>query len=330
MSLNGKKVLVTGGAGFIGSHVVDALLAEGAKVKVFFHYNGKSDTGVLEADVLSKIDKVFGSITDASAVHAAVVGSDIVIHMAAIPGIPYSYEHPQEVWDVNAGGTLNVLNACHAENSSVQRVIVTSTSEVYGSADVLPITEANIPKPQSPYAAAKVASDAISRAYYCSFGLPVVIARLFNTHGHRQSDRALIPAVIKQALWSETIKVGALTPRRDYLFATDAAQAFVACALAGDSINGETIHFGTRESWSVQDVIDNVQAILGTSKAIESAEFKRMRPNMSEVTHLLCDPKKALTLLNWKPSVSFKTGLECTIEYMRDRRDKYDPSRYAV
>jgi|SRR5665213_163274 len=330
MNLSGKTVLITGGAGFIGSHVTEAFLESGANVRVFFHYNGKQDTGVLDHSVLSKIDKVYGAITDAGAVRDAVKGCDVVIHMASIPGIPYSYEHPQEVFDVNAGGALNVLNACLAERDTVKRIVTTSTSEVYGSADVLPITERSPLKPQSPYAAAKVAADALAGSFYCSYGLPVVIARLFNTMGPRQSARALIPAVIKQALWADKIMVGSLTPKRDYLYARDAASAFVRCAMADDKVNGELIHFGTGKLYSVREVIDMVQDIIDIDnrKSVESVPY-RMRPNASEVTHLLCDPSKAEQLLGWQPTVQLNQGLAHTIEYMKRNLDKYDPTSYS-
>lgn len=327
-SLKGKKVLLTGAGGFIGSHVADQLVEIGADVRALFHYNGRHDTGLMTAPTLTRVEPYFGNLLDEDAVTKAVKGCEYVIHIAASISIPYSYQHPREVFDVNATGTLNVLQACLSEG--VKRVVTTSTSEVYGSADIIPITETNPLKPQSPYAASKVAADALARSFYTSFGLPIVIARPFNTYGPRQSDRAIIPTIIKQAIWRDKIVVGALHPLRDFVFVTDSAKAFIDCALAGEEVNGEVIHFGTNESWSVQQVIDIVQEALGTSTKVEAQSNTRMRPTQSEVLHLKADYSKAKRLLGWKPSLSFRDGICQVINYIRDRKDEFQPERYGV
>ena len=324
--MKGKKVLLTGGGGFIGSHVADLLVKEGADLRVLFKYNGRRDTGLIQPATLASVEPVFGDITDYDAVEKAIDGCDVVVHLAASISIPYSYEHPQEVFDANATGTMNVLQACRKKD--VKRVVVTSTSEVYGSADIIPITEDNPLKPQSPYAASKVAADAMARSFFCSYGLPVVIARCFNAMGPRQSNRAVIPTVIQQALWRDKIVVGALHTKRDFVYVEDLAVAFLACCKAGRSVEGETIQFATNQAWSVQKVIDIVQEIIGIEIPVETSSI-RMRPQMSEVLHLQGDYSKAEKLLGWKPTVSLRDGLCRTIEYIRQHKDSY-PLAYAI
>lgn len=327
MNVKGKKVLLTGGGGFIGSHLADLLVKEDADLRVFFKYNGRRDSGLIQPETLANAEPVFGDITDYDAVEKAVDGCDVIFHLAASISIPYSYEHPQEVFDANATGTMNILQA--ALKHDVERVVVTSTSEVYGSADILPITEGNPLKPQSPYAASKVAADAMARSFYCSYGLPVVIGRPFNAMGPRQSDRAIIPTIIKQALWRDKIVVGALHPKRDFVYVEDLARAFLACGQADRSVEGETIQFATNQAYSVQEVITLVGEALGQGVPVETAGV-RMRPTMSEVLHLQGDYSKAERLLGWKPAVSFEEGLRRTIEYIKSHRESYDPVAYAV
>ena len=327
MNIKSGKVLLTGGGGFIGSHLADLLIKEGADLRVFFKYNGRHDTGLIQPATLASVESVFGDITDYDAVEKAVNGCNVVFHLAASISIPYSYERPQEVFDANATGTMNVLQACRKHE--VERVVVTSTSEVYGSADIIPITENNPLKPQSPYAASKCAADAMARSFYCSYGLPVVIGRPYNAMGPRQSDRAIIPNVIKHALWSDRIKVGTLVTKRDFVFVEDLALAFLACGEGDGSLNGETIQFATNQSWSVQEVIDIVQEILGVKVPVETS-MVRMRPQMSEVLHLQGDYSKAQRLLGWKPSISFRDGLCRTIEYIRSHKDDYPVDRYGI
>ena len=325
--IKNKKVLLTGGGGFIGSHLADLLIREGADLRVFFKYNGRQDTGLINTETLANAEPVFGDITDYDAVEKAVDGCNTVLHLAASISIPYSYENPQEVFDANATGTMNVLQACRKHD--VERVVVTSTSEVYGSADIIPITEENPLKPQSPYAASKVAADAMARSFYCSYCLPVIIARPYNAMGPRQSSRAIIPTVIQQALWRDKIVVGALHTKRDFVYAEDLAAAFLACCEADRSVEGETIQFATNQAWSVQEVIDMVQDILHTSVPVETSGI-RMRPKMSEVLHLQGDYSKAERLLGWKPTVSFRDGLIKTIGYIQSHRESYEPLAYRI
>ena len=329
-ALKGKNVLVTGAGGFIGSKLCEMLIEGEAKVHGFFHYSGKHDTGLIHAGALSCMTLHFGNLADTDSVEKAVKDSnaDIVIHLGASISIPYSYQNPRDVMLANVVGTLNILQAC--QKQKVSRLVVTSSSEVYGSADIIPITEENPFKPQSPYSASKVSGDAIARSFYCSFDLPVVILRPFNTFGPRQSDRAVIPNVIKQALWSDTIQVGALHTKRDFVFVDDTARAFM---LAADPenyvINGESIHFGTNEAYSVQEMIDKVQAIVGTNKAVVVSEFRK-RPNMSEVLHLQADYSKAKRLLGWEPTVTFESGLDQVVEYMKTKKEEFEPTAYRV
>lgn len=325
-TLEGKKVLITGAAGFIGSHTVDAFLNSKAHVRALLHYNGHNDNGLLSPDVLQKVDPIYGDLLDETAVDKAVEGMDFVIHLGAIISIPFSYENPGLTTQVNVNGTLTVLQACLKHK--IKRVIVTSTSEVYGTADTLPILETHPRKPQSPYSASKIGADALTRSFYCSYGLPVVTARLFNQFGPRQSDRAVIPTIICQALSTkDTIDIGTLDTKRDFVYVTDGANAFIKCAEAGDEVNGETFHFGTGKSYSVQEIIDIVQKQCGTNKPIVSKGF-RMRPNQSEVKHLLADSSKAKKVLGWEYTVGIVEGIAQTIDYMRKNPDRYSPLKY--
>jgi len=321
------KVLLTGAGGFIGSHVLDALLAHDFEVRAFFHYNGRNESGMVSETVLRKCTPIYGDLMDESAVNKAVEGMDAVMHMGAIISIPFSYDNPVLTTQVNVTGTLNILQACRQHK--VKRVVVTSTSEVYGSADPLPITELHPLRPQSPYSASKVGADALAWAFYCSYGLPVIILRPFNTFGPRQSDRAIIPTIICQALSSkDCIEVGALHPKRDFVYAEDTADAFLKAVIAPNEVNGETIHIGTNKSYSVQGIITIVQDQLGTNKPIKVVGY-RSRPNQSEVLHLLADYSKAMRLLNWSPTVTFGEGIQRVIEYVKENPEKFDANRYA-
>ena len=327
-NLKGKKVLVTGAGGFCGSHVVERLIAEGAVVRAMFKSNAKSSFGLLPLEAVHEVEPRFADITDADAVRSIVKGQDIVLHLAAIISIPYSYEHPGETVSTNVLGTLNVLKACH--DFGVQRVVITSTSEVYGSAENLPITEAHPLKPQSPYAASKVAADAIARSFYCSYGLPVVTLRPFNMIGARQSSRAVIPNVIKQVLWrKDKIEIGALHTYRDFVNAKDVARGFVLAADPETKIDGEVIQLPTNEMHSVKEVIDLIQKLGGTNLPVVVSEF-RLRPTQSEVLQLKGSFDKAKRLFDWEPKISFQNSLEEMFEYVREHRDQYDPKTYAI
>lgn len=320
--LAGKKVLVTGAGGFIGSHVTELLLSKDCLVNAFFHYNSRNSLGHLQGLKSDKLTPFFGDLADEDSVETASKGMDYIINIAAMISVPYSIQNPRSAVLANITGSMNILQA--ARNSpTCKRVIITSSSEVYGSADSIPIKELDLPKPQSPYAASKVAADALAYSYFTSYETPVVILRPFNTFGPRQSDRAVIPSIIKQALWKDKIEVGMLTTKRDYVFVTDTAQAFVDALTAPDNVLGKTIHFGTGVAYSVQQVIDTVKKLLDCpNKEVVSTPF-RMRPNQSEVTHLEADPTRAELVLNWKPSVSFEQGIQRTIDYIWNNQAAY-------
>lgn len=320
------KVLVTGSGGFIGSHVVEALLIRGHQVKAFLHYDGQSSHGFLK-ELGDGFEPFWGDLTDEGSVDSAADGCEGIIHMGAMISVAHSFDAPRATINANVIGTLNVLEA--AIRTKAHRVIVTSSSEVYGSADPLPIKETHPMKPQSPYAASKIAADAIAESYYRSYGMPVTILRPFNTYGPRQSDRAVIPNVIKQALWGDKIQIGTLSTLRDFVYVEDTAQGFVKALDAPfDQVVGQTIHLGTGNSYSVADVITKVLNILQRDIPIESVEYRK-RPNMAEVTHLLADPTVATQKLDWSSAVSFDEGLKRTIDYIRQHPEAYDSKRYT-
>src|SRR5262245_32651514 len=247
MSLQQKRVLVTGAGGFIGSHLTEALVRSGAAVRAMVHYNGRGDwgqIGLLPRDVQEKLEVVLGDVRDRTGVRKAVEGCEIVFHLAALIGIPYSYVAPQSYVETNIVGTLNVLEACR--DCGVQRLLQTSTSEVYGTAQYTPIDERHPLHAQSPYAATKIGSDQLTYSYFAAFGMPIVVVRPFNTFGPRQSTRAVIPTIITQALASSEIQLGSTTPVRDFLFVRDTAHGFMAAADARiEKVAGEVINLGT-------------------------------------------------------------------------------------
>ena len=324
------KVLVTGAGGFIGSHLVEALLREGHDVRALVRYNGRGSWGHLEPYQASDHDRLevrLGDVADAGFVRNLVGGCDAVCHLAALIGIPYSYHAPASYLSTNVAGTLAVLDA--ARDARVSRVIVTSTSEVYGTARYSPIDEDHPLQGQSPYSASKIAADKFAEAYFCSFGLPVVTLRPFNTYGPRQSARAIIPTVLTQALsGAKEIRLGNLDPQRDLTFVDDTARAFV-LALTAPGIDGKVIHFGNGAAVSIGDLAAKCLAIVGSDARIVS-DADRKRPANSEVDLLLCDPSRAATLLAWKPRVALDEGLRRTAQYLRDNLAQYDSRRYVI
>lgn len=325
-----QKVLVTGAGGFIGSHLVETLLARGLQVRALFHYNGQNNRGHLET-ISSKhgrnLEIVGGDVTDPFLVNHICRDVDAVCHLAALIGIPYSYIAPATYVDVNIRGTVNVLEAARSLN--LQRVIVTSTSEAYGSALYTPMDENHPLQGQSPYSASKIGADKMAESYYKSFGTPVVTMRPFNTYGPRQSARAIIPTVISQALaGAETLRLGSLEPQRDLTFATDTAEAF-ALALEKDGVIGETIHFGQGEAISIGDLARMCLKISG-SQATLIADEARVRPEKSEVQLLLCNAAKAKSLLGWTPKVKLEEGLSRTASYIRDNLHLFKAGTYLV
>jgi NAD dependent epimerase/dehydratase len=323
-------VLVTGAGGFIGSHVTELLLAEGHAVRALVRYNSRDDRGHLNEvpeRLRQRLEVVAGDVADPFLVRDLVAGCDVVLHLAALIGIPYSYVAPASYVATNVSGTLNVLEACR--QARTRRVVVTSTSEVYGTALYTPIDEKHPLQGQSPYSASKIAADKLAQSYHCSFELPVVTLRPFNTYGPRQSARAVIPTILAQALrGGASIELGNLDPKRDLTFVGDTARAFLLAATAKD-IEGETIHFGKGSAISIGDLAQACLKAAGSSAKIVAVD-RRVRPEKSEVGLLLCDPTRAKKLLGWAPEVSLEEGLRRTLDYMRVHLDRYRPENYVI
>lgn len=328
-TLRGKRVLVTGACGFIGSHLVERLVREGARVTAFIRYTSRGDIGLLRfapAEVRDAIDVVAGDLRDADAVRGACRGQEVVLHLGALIAIPYSYVHPREVVETNVIGTLNVLEGARAAGAA--RVIHTSTSEVYGTAQRVPIDEDHPRAAQSPYAASKTGADQIARSYHRSFGTPVATLRPFNTYGPRQSDRAVIPTIIAQALTSDRVKLGSLTPTRDLTFVSDTVEGFLRCATAPGAV-GEEINLGTGSEIAIGDLAERIITLVGRPVRI-TREKTRVRPAASEVERLISDYGKAKRVLGWKPAVSLDRGLRETIAFVEKHLDLYLPGRYRI
>ncbi len=329
LSLAGRSVLVTGAGGFIGGHVVERLVRDGARVRALCRYNSRNERGTLDwlpAEVTADLDVVLGELRDVESVSDAVAGMDVVIHLGAQIAIPYSYVNPRDFVEVNVLGTLNVAEA--ARRHGVTRVVHTSTSEVYGSAQTVPMTEAHPLEPQSPYAASKVAADKLIDSYHRSFDLPACVVRPFNTYGPRQSARAIIPTIISQALAGSTLRLGSLTPRRDLTFVADTAAGFVAAATAEDAV-GRTIQLGANHDVSVGDLVQLVGEVLGRELSVET-DPRRVRPEASEVVRLISGPFLAEEVLGWRAEVSLSEGLAQTIAWMERNAERYRASDYVI
>lgn len=329
MKWNNKNVLVTGAGGFIGSHLVDEMVKKGTNVTAFLHYNARNNWGMLDDRYNENDDRIsviMGDITDSFAVGHAVSDQDIVFHLAALIGIPYSYMAPESYINTNIRGTLNVLEACRRHD--VEKIVHTSTSEVYGTAQYTPINEKHPLHGQSPYSASKIGADKIAESYYCSFGLPIATLRPFNTYGPRQSSRAIIPTIITQALTSDRISLGSLTPVRDLTYVSDTVHAFLRMAEC-DSAIGRTINTGNGKGITIGELAARiVSQIKPDAEIINNQE--RIRPEKSEVGVLICDNSVAKEVLGWKPSISLDEGLRKTIDWMRKHIASYKPGMYAV
>jgi NAD dependent epimerase/dehydratase len=326
----GKTVVVTGAGGFIGSALVERLVAEGAQVRAMLRYTSRGQRGCLDelADsTMREVDITLGDVRDVDAVREVLRGAHAVFHLAALIGIPYSYEHPQEVIDTNIIGTSNVLIAAK-ELGTLERIVLTSTSEVYGSALRTPIDEDHPLQAQSPYSATKIAGDALGLSFSRSFGMPVTIARPFNAYGPRQSARAVIPTIISQALAGATLRLGTLETTRDFTFVDDTARGFVAVA-GSDAALGEVVNLGSGVEVSIGDVVAKVGAIVGRELEV-AADDQRMRPQKSEVSRLHADSAKALRLAGWRAEVSLDEGLARTTEWIRAHLHEYRTQEYAV
>ena len=318
MSLKNKKALITGADGFIGSHLTEALIEAGYNVRVFVFYNSFNSLGWLDTlspDVLTKIEVFAGDIRDSNCVRVAMKDIDIVFHLAALIAIPFSYHAPDSYIDTNVKGTLNVFQA--ARDSNVKRILVTSTSEVYGTAQFVPITELHPKQPQSPYSASKIGADCIAESFYRSFDLPVTIVRPFNTYGPRQSARAVIPTIITQLLKGiEEIKLGDITPTRDLLFVKDTVNAFIKIAQCNELI-GHEVNIATQSEISVGALAQNlIDQIKPNAKII--TDNQRLRPEKSEVFRLFGSNAKLKEYTSWAPEYSLNEGLAETIEWFRN------------
>ncbi|MDI6719349.1 MAG: SDR family NAD(P)-dependent oxidoreductase [Methanomicrobiales archaeon] len=329
MDWNDKRVLVTGAGGFIGSHLTEHLVELGASVRAFVRYNSRNDRGLLEMLTPQQIDRVevvMGDLRDADAVRAAVKGVETIFHLGSLIAIPYSYLHPRETIETNVMGAVNVLQA--AREYGVERVIHTSTSEVYGTARYVPIDEEHPLQGQSPYSASKIAADKIAESFHRSFGLPVATIRPFNTYGPRQSARAVIPAIITQALCRDSIDLGATHTTRDYTYVTDTVRGFIAVAESARTI-GETINIGSNYEIAIGDIARKVASLLGREIEIR-IDPARLRPRESEVERLWCDNTRAREMLGWSPLMPLDTGLEETIKWIAGRTNLYKVGQYAV
>ncbi len=328
--LKGKKVLVTGAGGFIGSHMVEYLLEKGAGVRAFVKYNGRGDLGML-SDIAEEsrrsIEIIFGNICDPFFVRKAVDGCDYVFHLAALCGIPYSYVAPQDYVSVNIGGTVNVLEACRG--AETPRMVATSTSETYGTAQYIPIDEKHPLRAQSPYAASKIGQDKIVESYHESFGMPVVTVKFFNTFGPRQSARAFIPTVIAQALTRDKLRLGALEPVRDMTYVRDSVEGYVKVGLCDDAI-GREVNLGVGSGSSVGDIAKKILKILGKENMSIELDPRRVRPASSEVMRLISDNTVARNVCGWKPRFTLEEGLVETIEWIKRNISMYRPDEYVV
>jgi len=326
---SGRRVLVTGAGGFIGSHLAERLATAGAEVRAFVRYTSRGDHGWLEdvaPDAAQAIEVFRGDLANPEAVLGAMSGCEAVLHLGALIPIPYSYRHPREFVTANVEGTLNVLEAARREGPA--RIVHTSTSEVYGTAQRVPIDEEHPLRPQSPYAASKVGSDQLALSYQRSFGTPVVVARPFNTYGPRQSARAVIPTIATQALARDVVELGATAPTRDFLYVEDTAAGIVTCAEA-DGVDGEVINLGTGSEITIGELAERILRLAGRDVPV-SLDEQRLRPPDSEVERLVADVAKARRLLDWEPRVDLDEGLRRTIEWLSSSLEGYKPSLYNV
>lgn len=325
-----KKVLVTGADGFIGSHLTESLLEKGYEVKAFSYYNSFNTWGWLDTlpkEKLSQIEVFTGDVRDPNGVRTAMQGIDAVFHLAALIAIPFSYHSPDSYVDTNIKGTLNVLQA--ARDFELERVLVTSTSEVYGTAQYVPIDEHHPFQGQSPYSATKIGADRLAESFYRSFELPVSIVRPFNTYGPRQSARAVIPTIITQLLaGKDTIKLGSLTPTRDFNYVKDTAAGFIAIAESQQTI-GEEINIATQQEISIGDLANEIISQINPKASIV-CEQERLRPQKSEVNRLLGSNEKIRKLTSWKQQYTFAQGIEETIAWIREHMDRYKADIYNI
>jgi NAD dependent epimerase/dehydratase len=324
-----KTVLVTGAGGFIASHLVEDLVAYGAHVRAFVRYNSRGDPGLLSllpGEIFAQLEIIAGDLRNPAAVKTAMQGTSHVFHLGALIAIPYSYVHPTEVVETNVIGTLNVLMA--GREIGVERILHTSTSEVYGTALRVPIDETHPLQGQSPYSASKIGADKLAESFYRAFDLPVVTVRPFNTYGPRQSARAVIPTIISQALTQDTVYLGNLEARRDLTYVSDTVAGFLKAAEV-TGVEGETFNLGTGSEVTVNDLALEIIALVGRPVEV-LVDSTRLRPEKSEVQRLLSDNRLARERLGWQPVVNLTEGLRRTIAWVAANLDRYQPTQYQI
>jgi len=329
VNLKGKKVFISGAGGFVGSHLVEALVKAGSRVRALVHYNSRNDWGVLEEldkKILKEVEVIAGDIRDGDGIRWMIKGQEVIFHLAALIGIPYSYVNPKDVIETNISGSLNILLA--ALDTNIDKFVHTSTSEVYGTAKYVPMDEKHPLNPQSPYAASKVSADQLTLSFHCSFSLPVGIIRPFNIYGPRQSARAVIPNIIMQGLEGKKIKLGSLFPTRDLTYVEDAVKGFIRFAQS-DNTTGEVVNLGTNREVSISELIDLIGRKISKDLQVK-LEKRRIRPQKSEVEKLVADISKAKKLLNWDPRTGLEKGIEKTVRWMKKNTWRYKKRIYNI
>ncbi len=329
--IKGKNVFVTGADGFIGSHLVEKLVKQGANVRALVYYNSWNNLGWLAdipGQIIENLEIVRGDVRDAEFIRKYIAGCEYVFHLSSLIAIPYSYYAPRSYIDTNVTGALNVLQGCR-ESDVLARLLHVSTSEVYGTAQYVPIDELHPLVGQSPYSASKIAADKLAESYHKSFKLPVVTARPFNTFGPRQTARAVIPTIISQLCSGvDTLKLGALTPTRDFNFVKDTVQGMINLALC-PAAEGETVNIGTGQEWSIQQTAEMIMDYMGKHIQIDCEE-QRIRPKDSEVNRLLAETSKMYKLTSWKSEYNFEDGLKQTIEWIEKNINHFDAATYSL
>jgi len=329
IALRGEKVLITGAGGFIGSHLTEEVVRAGADVVALVRYNSGGRWGNLETldpEALRSVKVVAGDVRDGEFIRSILKGRTVVFHLAALVAVPYSYRSPASYVATNVEGTLNVLQA--ALDLGIERVVHTSTSEVYGTAAYVPIDEAHVLQAQSPYAASKIAGDKLAESFHRSFGLPVVTVRPFNAFGPRQSARAIVPTIATQAMAGDRVRLGNLTPVRDLCFVTDTVRGFVLAAKAPAAV-GQVINLCTGVGVSVGDLMEKILKVVGVRAEVQ-VDSERVRPEASEVGKLIGSAARAERLLEWTPLVSLEEGLSRTVGWLRGHADRYKPDVYNI
>jgi len=327
--IKGKNILITGGTGFIGSHLAEMLVRDGNKVTCFDRYNINNNWGwIEESDFSDEINVILGDIRDFDSVHDATAGQDIIFHLAALIGIPYSYKSPLAYIKTNIEGTYNILES--SKLRQIEKIIVTSTSETYGTAQTVPINESHPLVGQSPYSASKIGADQLALSYYLSFDSPIIIARPFNTYGPRQSSRAIIPTIFSQLMLGNELSLGNLLPTRDLTYVTDTCRGFIELAYSSN-LDGEVVNIGSNKEISIGDLADLIKDIVGNKMKITESK-ERFRPEKSEVDRLICDNSKICRLTSWRPQIELKTGLRNVYDWMQciDLNQVYKADRYNV